>query len=307
VPWLRPLAHWTARESWSVITKELLKRLVIGIGAIIGAWFLAVVSSILQVSGNSWSAVFEKIWQSTVNFFRNPISYSVDTVLHDPVYFAVFLVLGSIGLTLAALLRRSNYRLRDASITRALAVQAGIGGRWPHARTDNPEGAPWSELCNEIVRLDNHLLFILGANGVETFGSQQSPLYQVMQQFHGDIRVILMDPDSAELAGRARAVSIDPVEYKRAIRASERRLKDLRRQQHAVDGRFYTGQPNWKFIITSTTAWIQYYLPGGRHVNETPVWRFDATPDGDGMYGLFRIEFDRVWKRCNGNSMNLRY
>ena len=83
-----------------------------------------------------------------------------------------------------------------------------------------------------------------------------------------------------------------------------RRLRDLRYQHHAIDGRFYNGQPNWKMIITSRTAWLQYYAPG-KHVDETPVWRLDSTEHGNGLYHIFAMEFERIWRRCEGHDMPL--
>jgi hypothetical protein len=183
-------------------------------------------------------------------------------------------------------------------------VQAGLGGRWPHAKPDDPGGAPWKDLCAEILRHDNRMLLILGANGVETFGRPGSPLFDVMQKFLGQTRVILIDANSNHAAGRAATVNQTVSEYKRAISASAKRLRDLRHQQHSIDGRYYDGLPNWKMIITSRTAWIQYYVPG-QHVAETPVWRFDSTEEGSGLYNLFAMEFERIWRRCEHNEMAL--
>jgi hypothetical protein len=137
-------------------------------------------------------------------------------------------------------------------------------------------------LCAEISRHDNRVLFILGANGVETFGRPGSPLYKALEDFRGSVRVILTDPESDETAGRAAGLGTPIGEYKRAITTSVRRLSDLRHQHHSIEGRYYNGQPNWKMIITSRTEWIQYYAPGV-HVDATPVWRFDSTEHGGGL------------------------
>jgi hypothetical protein len=45
-------------------------------------------------------------------------------------------------LILIVLMRRGQWKLREASVERSLAIQAGIGGRWPHAKTNNDGGAP---------------------------------------------------------------------------------------------------------------------------------------------------------------------
>jgi hypothetical protein len=302
---LKRFIGWAVREGRQVLAREALKWLLLAIFAISSAWLLGILGTILQVNAPTWGDVFEAIWQSARRFLASPIRFSIDAFASDPVYAFFFVLLAAGNFVLLLLLHRANFRLRSTSIERALAIQAGLGGRWPHAVVNDPAGAPWNELCAEIARGDNHHLYILGANGIDTFGSPQSPLYQVMHAFRGETKVILVDPNSHELIGRAEAVGEDPAEYRRSIRTSERRLRELRRQHHAVDGRFYNGQPNWKMILTTTTVWLQYYAPGGQHVNQTPVWRFDATAQGDGLYHLFRMEFDRIWHRCEGNDMNL--
>jgi hypothetical protein len=239
-----------------------------------------------------------------LDFYENPIGYSLDLLRTNPGNAILALVLVALYVILFILLRRSRWILREVSIERALAVQAGLGGRWPHAKPDDPGGAPWKDLCAEILRHDNRMLLILGANGVETFGRPGSPLFDVMQKFLGQTRVILIDANSNHAAGRAATVNQTVSEYKRAISASAKRLRDLRHQQHSIDGRYYDGLPNWKMIITSRTAWIQYYVPG-QHVAETPVWRFDSTEEGSGLYNLFAMEFERIWRRCEHNEMAL--
>jgi hypothetical protein len=32
---------------------------------------------------------------------------------------------------------------------------------------------------------------------------------------------------------------------------------------HSIEARYYEGQPNWKLIVTNSTPWVQYFLPGG--------------------------------------------
>jgi hypothetical protein len=100
-------------------------------------------------------------------------------------------------------------------------------------------------------------------------------------------------------------VGTDPKEYKANIEISVRRVRELRRQQHPIEGRYYDGQPNWKLIVTSRTVWMQYYMPNSKHVADTPCWRFDLTSTDDGLYHYFSMEFQRIWRRCVGDDMNL--
>jgi hypothetical protein len=297
--------RWVTNEGKLIVAREILKWILFALFTLASAWALGVVGNILHVSGPTWGDIFAAIEDATIRFFRSPIQFSIQAYSNNPIYAFIFLILIAGNVIFFILLVRSNRRLHASSIERSLAIQAGLGGRWPHALLNDPQGAPWDELCAAISRGDNHHLYILGANGIDTFGDRLAPLYDVMETSHAEMKIVLIHPDSPQLAGRATAVGIEPRDYKRAIRTSEQRLRDLKRQHHAIEGRFYDGQPNWKMIITTTTVWVQYYAPGRQHVNQTPVWRFDATPAGDGLYHLFRMEFDRIWRRCEGVEMHL--
>jgi hypothetical protein len=125
------------------------------------------------------------------------------------------LVLVAGYIILFALLRRAHRRLNnqqtvlsEAAVYRALVEQAGLGGRWPHSSPNDATGAPWADLCKEVLRSENRILYILGANGEETFGAPEAPLYGTLEQFHGTVRIVLLYPDSDQMAGRAAAVGM---------------------------------------------------------------------------------------------------
>jgi hypothetical protein len=303
VPWLHDKFTWAVSEGKSLAYKETFKWIALWLATLIGGWLWAVARRLFDDEQPFASApLWVRIKAIALDFYADPISYSVTLLRNDLGSTILALILLSGYAILFVLLRRGKRKLREASVERALAIQAGIGGRWPHAKIQNEGGAPWNDLCSEIARNDNGVLLILGANGVETFGRPGAPLYETMQQFRGLVRVILTDPDSPQTAGRAATVNVSMAEYKRAIAASVKRLRDLKHQQHSIEGRYYAGQPNWKLIITSRTCWLQYYAPG-KHVDETPVWRFDTTEHGDGLYHLFAMEFERIWHRCEGSDM----
>jgi hypothetical protein len=302
---LRERLAWAFSESKTLALKEILKWLLVSSVTLVGGWLLAVVRQLFDTDSPLASApIWVRLKAIAIDFSNDPLTYSLALLQANPGLSILGLVLVALYAILFILWRRTKWSLREAGVERALAIQAGIGGRWPHARTNDIGGAPWADLCAEIGRYDNGLLFILGANGVETFGRPGSPLFEVMQNFLGQTRVILIDSNSTHAAGRAATVSQSVAEYKKAVATSVKRLRDLRHQQHSIEGRFYDGLPNWKMIITSRTAWIQYYVPG-QHVAETPVWRFDSTEHGSGLYHLFAMEFERVWRRCAENAMSL--
>ena len=107
------------------------------------------------------------------------------------------------------------------------------------------------------------------------------------------------------MKGRAAAVGMTATDYGKAIKVSVRRLKLLKKQAYSIEGRYYEGQPNWKLIVTNSTLWVQYYLPGGPHVDQTPAWLVSVTDNRDGFYHLFHMEFNRIWERCVDSPINL--
>jgi hypothetical protein len=240
------------------------------------------------------------------------ISRPYDAIIKDhPAISTAVIVLTATGLILAALLFRANRILNrqgeilsNAAANEALVTQAGIKGRFPHARQAD-DGAPWKSLSEDILSAENKFVYILGANGIDTFGKPGSPLHDALQSFRGHIRVILCKPGSKPMRGRAAAVGTNAAEYEKAIKESVRRLKFLKKQAHPIEGRYYEGQPNWKLIVTNSTLWVQYYLPGGPHVDQTPVWLVSATDNADGFYHLFHMEFNRIWERCVLSPINL--
>jgi hypothetical protein len=311
MPPLRSGANWLARESAGVLTKEFLKIALFSVAAIFVSWFLAAVNQLFRLEtpitvDNFWSQLQSFI----LTAWHNPFDYTVGLYARDPLHSIIALIVAIIFVLVVVLFRRVKRRIRtlagnlqEAAVSQALVSQIGIGGRWPNAK-DGSE-APWPELCKEIRRSDNSVLDILGANGVETFGEPGSPLYELLNTFTGTIRVILLHPTGDATTGRAQSVGSNIRAYRKSILTSQRRLRDLKKQHRPVDGRFYNGQPNWKLIITSRTAWVQYYMPTGLHVNATPMYRLDATEDGSDLFHIFHLEFDRIWNRCADFPMKL--
>jgi hypothetical protein len=298
VQWIRDKLSWVFGESKSLILKEIIKWALLSVATLVGGWLWAAFRRIADADSPLASApLWVRLRAVAFDFYGDPIGYSLALLKSEPGSTILALILIASYAIFFILLRRANFKLREASVERALAVQAGIGGRWSHAKTNDSGGAPWKDLCAEISRYENNILLILGANGLETFGRPGSPLYDSMQNFRGSTRVVLIDPSSDPTAGRAAALNVPIAEYRKAIAASVKRLRELNRQQYPVEWRHYDGQPNWKMIITNRTAWIQYYIPG-QHVDQTPVWRFDSTEHGDGLYHLFTMEFERIWRRC---------
>lgn len=297
------------KEGWKYLRKVII--------AALGLYALTLIQTIYELDHvPSYEEARNLIWTSVKGFPSTLrdwfVSKPYDFIVQDhPRLSIAIILLVVILIVLGALLFRANRILNKqsevlsgADANYALVTQAGIKGRYPHARQAD-DGAPWKALCDEVLSSDNKFIYILGANGIDTFGRPGSPLYETLQNFRGTIRVILSKPGTKPMKGRAQAVGINPVDYEKAIRESVRRLKALRKQAHSIEARYYEGQPNWKLIVTNSTLWVQYYLPGGPHVDQTPVWLVSVTENGDGFYHLFHMEFDRIWERCALTPINL--
>jgi hypothetical protein len=310
---LKSKAKKQAAESGSAVTNWLWGIAV----ATLGAYALSIFQSFYSLDHTpTWPEVGGLLLTSAKGLpaflWDWLISRPYDAIIRDhPAISVAVISLTVTGLILAGLLFRANRILNrqgeilsNAAANEALVTQAGIKGRFPHARQAE-DGAPWTSLCEDILSAENRFVYILGANGIDTFGKPGSPLYDALQSFRGHIRVILCKPGSKQMKGRAAAVGWSATEYEKAIKESVRRLKFLKKQAHSIEGRYYEGQPNWKIIATNSTLWIQYYLPGGPHVDQSPVWLVSATNNADGFYHLFHIEFNRVWERCVLSPINL--
>lgn len=306
-----------AKETVSDSTKGAWKWLR---GVLLGAlslYLLSVAQSYYGLDHSpTWKEVALLFWKSVRSFpsvlqdwlISKPYDFLIED--HPKLSIAIIgltviaVTLGALFIRATRILNRQSAVLESANANYTLVTQAGIKGRYPHAKQAE-NGAPWTSLVEEILSPENKFVYMLGANGIDTFGKPGSPLYEALQNFRGTIRVILCKPGTKPMKGRAAAVGINPTDYEKAIRESVRRLKVLRKQAHSIEARYYEGQPNWKLIITGSTLWVQYYLPGGPHVDQTPVWLVSMTENRDGFYHLFHMEFDRVWERCVGSPVNL--
>ena len=195
MPW-REKVSWTISESKSLAIKEVLKWVLLSVATLVGGWLWAAARRIFDEDQPFAAApLWDRVRTLATDFYADPIGYSLALLRNDLGTTILALIMLAGYAILFVLLRRGKRKLREASVERALAIEAGIGGRWPHAKINNEGGAPWKDLCAEISRHDNGILLILGANGVDTFGRPGAPLYEAMQNFRGSVRVILTDPD----------------------------------------------------------------------------------------------------------------
>jgi hypothetical protein len=188
-------------------------------------------------------------------------------------------------------IRAQGERLREGDKFQNLITRTGLTAHWPHGRNDGT-GASWVSLCRAIRR-PPQFVWILGANGADTFSLPNSPLYEVLEDFPNSLRVMLAHPDSEFTSARATDVHTDQKEYRRLIIQSVERLKALYARRQNIEARYYWDRPTWKMIITGRSMWVQYYQPG-QHVANTPVFRF-AAGTRNNLYQSFYQKYEHLW------------
>lgn len=183
--------------------------------------------------------------------------------------------------------------IEQESSEEELLVQAvGISGFYPH--TSKKEKRDDWKTC--VARIRGHRakdLRIMGATGWATFGAPESPLYKLLDEFDGEIKVLLMkaDPSLSALVQRAKETGYKPDDYALEIRRSIDRLRQLKGKGKNISLKCYTQMPVWKMLISNDYMWLQHYR-NSRNVDDTPVYVFYS--DGDEGTSLFHALYS-VW------------
>ncbi len=232
-------------------------------------------------------------WLNSI--FGGRLDPTVSLVVVLCVAFTVAFLIVVISLAVSALVRTgiSSYKRRQ------LVQRVGLSGYWPDAKADENSDA-WLALRNHIYSQGNSTLYILGATGLDTFGKRGSPLWQSVDEFKGEIRVILLAPDSKHLPLRAKSVGMSEIQYREQISMAINQLTEWKAQGHRVRHYLYDALPNWKILLTSKLVWVQYYRPH-QNVQDTPVYQFYATENRFGIHEAFRVEFLRIWDCCEAD------
>ena len=267
---------------------------------IIGGFITAVVaingSTAPEPLPSSAVGLASKIW-----YYLNHVA---SITKHGAASLSVIFFLCTVIWVLFRLLQRMSRELKkidksqnmDMQKYKALVEEIGLLSRWPDAKKfDAP---PWTEMIKAVRRPDNKLLCVLCANGEDTFGKGGAPLHECLSKFSGQARVILADGKSDATKLRVEAIGGNLDAYKVAINASIGFLDTLQKRGLNVDYRQHHGIYNWKLIITSHCAWVQYYTPGGPDVCDTPVYLFENNEKVAKLYDWLILEFERIWLRC---------
>jgi len=123
-----------------------------------------------------------------------------------------------------------------------------------------------------ITSQKSKILYLSGATGWETFGSEHSPLHKAIYKSK-EIKILLFNPGSADLSKRATDVGIDDTTYKKEIIDSILFLKTVHLKNKKIEVKFYSNYPFWKYIFLDDCAWVWQYPPDA-HVNTSPCYAF---------------------------------
>ena len=174
---------------------------------------------------------------------------------------------------------------------------------WPHD-TDERRLKNWKNCIDEITTAPARDLKILGATGWHTFGATDSPLHQIIKEFKGEIRVLLMDPNAQCLPGRAENVGMSQREYRNEINQTIEYCREIQRQNPNFFLKTYSQPPIWKMVIVNQFLWLQHYTKNA-HVDDTPVYGLFADQADSSLYYPLLNVFHKRWSQDHNAIVDL--
>lgn len=297
----RPQKKATRKESFKLakwFSEELIKHeFFTYVGKGIGWLFtnytatIAVITSVGTWVLQLWEGTPTLSWVLYIQTHPARISVAAMAIaLFSP---AIKVLISSLGKRVVGLFSHREIEEREELSEADQLVRAvGISGFYSHA-TKAEKKRDWKACVEKIKSHRAKDLRIMGATGWNTFGAPESPLYKLLEQFNGEIKVLLMTPDPAlpALIQRAKETQQNPAGYASEITRSVERLKALRGRGKNISLKFYTQMPVWKMLISNDYMWLQHYR-SSKNVEETPVYVFFS--DGDEGTSLFHALYS-VW------------
>jgi len=139
--------------------------------------------------------------------------------------------------------------------------------------------------------------FVLSVSGYDTFVDERSFAAGALRTAY-ELRVMLLDPESAGAQQRASALPTDKglAALRAEVEASVARLEALRRSGRSVTLKFYGEAPLWKIVVLGEQVWVQFCHDGCelRHAPEY-VFALDAREPTRGLFVPFYMMFMRKW------------
>ena len=174
---------------------------------------------------------------------------------------------------------------------------------------DNPDTKKrdWAGVCEDLraSSAERGTLRMLGATGKETFSGATSPLFDVLKTHEGDIKILLVRPNSFAFSSRCKSLRISTDSYLEEILDSIDYCKTLVHQHgRSIELKLYDQIPIWKMLITSRTLWVQYYKSNA-HVDNTPMYCFEYKGEGTTLFDGFRSVFEKRWNLDGSKKVDL--
>ncbi|GAA1164999.1 DUF5919 domain-containing protein [Nocardioides aquiterrae] len=115
----------------------------------------------------------------------------------------------------------------------------------------------------------------------------------------GQIRFLLLNPDSPHLARRAADEGEDPEPWRTEIRGTVTRLKAHAHQHgYSLEVRYFDAYPVWRMVtIDRDRMTLNWFLPG-RPGHHSPTIMLSGKPDL-GVFKAFKREFEERWNEAD--------
>jgi hypothetical protein len=168
----------------------------------------------------------------------------------------------------------------------------------PHD-TQKQKAADWSQIASDIDAASEQKspLYIMSATGKAIFQDPLSPLYRSINNYRGEVHVLLLRPNSDGVERRvAQLHNLKPEYYQNEILDSIEVCQNWRKGRPAnwIQIRLYNTFPIWKMIMTPNALWLQHFSQGIRG-DDSPLYGFRSFIGQATIYDGFQSVFDKRW------------
>ncbi len=266
-------------ERWRHLRGDFVKHMAFGL-------LLIPLHSLLAVVASAAAVYFATTGRALIQ--QHPLSSVAAAVAAIPVIYLLYR-----GFVFRIRRHREYERIRQ------VAEGCGIEGFWGRTtRAEKEDG--WSDCVGKIAAAGSSEILIAGLTGAATFARDDAPLHEVIHAHKGDVRILLIQKDSAAFDQRIDELSGGDEAAKEQLRAqfsgelSEalafcRRLKSPK----SVEIRQYDFRAIWKMVFFGEYLWLQHYRPDA-HVDKTPAYVFNRVVPSSLYHPLLRV-FENRW------------
>lgn len=212
---------------------------------------------------------------------------------------SIFLLLiFSISISVLAYKYARMYAKRQQTL---LAI--GFHDFHPHETLDE-KTRDWDDLIERLNSNRSTYVYIMAVTGEHTLGRKTSPLFNFINAFEGELRILLIKPFCKAFCERAHALQISHERYVKEIEETIDVCRELKAAGRNVSVKLYEQKPIWKMILTEQYLWLQYYSPS-KNVEKTPVYSFFGNTAKTSLYYPLADVFVKRWAHDNNDEIDL--